>query len=210
VSESPLLELATATDQLKGSARGSVLLELANLSRLRAAGAWAVVLNCCSGAEATENSQGLARSLVREAGFPAVIGMQEPIDRRDAHRFSAAFYASLVRHLGQALAASPVRIDWPEVLIEPRQQLCQAHVQLLSKAADSKPWSLPVLYVRPQSFELEVTTPPTPQAAAERAAAEAEIATLSALLAELTQTGAPAFVLDGIRQRIATLRAANP
>lgn len=208
--DSPFLELATASDQLKGSARGSVLLEIANLARLRAAGAWGVLLNCCSGAEATENSQGLARGLVAEAGFSAVIGMQEPIDRRDAHRFCAAFYASLLRHLGRGLAAPPVRIDWPEVLIEPRQRLCQAHVQLLSKAGDSKPWSLPVLYVRPQIFELEVTQASPPGATAERAAAEAEIATLTVLLAELTQAGTPAAVLDGIRKRIADLRAANP
>lgn len=212
VGDAPHLELATQSDQIKGGAQGSVLLELSDLGQLKTAapGVWAAVLNCCLGAAAAENSQPLARSLVAERGFPAVIGMQEPISRRDAHRFTESFYPSLLRRLGKALGTVRPRLDWPEVLVEPRQKLVKAHVKLLAKASDTKPWALPVLYVGHDDFELQIVAPPdpaVPTARAELTAAQAELSTLSALLVELTNAGALPAVLMGIQQRMTALLA---
>ncbi len=204
----PQLELATREDQLHGNQRGSVLLEPNDFDQFleRAPGIWLATLNCCLGATPTDKSHGLARELVR-SGFPAVIGMREAIDRKDAHDFCAAFYAVLCSRLRQTLAGpQPARIDWPRLLVEPRRKLCRAHVPALSQADRTKVWTLPVLYVGAAEFELQVAAPAVGPSPALITEAQAELATLTSLRAELAATGAPLSVLAGIDQRIAQLR----
>lgn len=229
----PQLELATRVDQEVGRAQGSVVLEPDDLARLleRAPGIWLAVLNCCLGATPTAESPGLAREMVHD-GFPAAVGMQEPIDRPDAHGFSKAFYTGLRRALVAALAApQPVPIDWPKLMIEPRLSLCRAHVGVVSKAEGTKVWTLPVLYVGRNSFELQVVPPPAPPAPvvavavppppavgpapvlpaavptpAEITGVQAELATLTSMRAELAAGAAPPAVLDKIDERLAQLR----
>ncbi|HEX4952431.1 MAG TPA: CHAT domain-containing protein [Thermoanaerobaculia bacterium] len=153
---SPILELATRSDQELAKPRGSVALEEADFSELRQAcpEVWLVVLNCCLGAAAGGQSQPLARLLVRQ-GYPAVVGMQEPIDRRDAHCFAAVFYEGLARYLRKAIKSPPpVPIDWPLLMVEPRKRLCRQHRPTLSQAHLTKPWTLPVLYVSREPFQL--------------------------------------------------------
>jgi len=149
--------------------------------------------------------------------------MQEPIDRVDAHRFTKAFYESLCRLLAEALPApQPVEVDWPRVMIAPRQHLCRARVQVLSKAAETKVWTLPVLYVArsPMSLQvlpapaapppapLEAAAPPpaAPATTAEIAELQAELATLVGVRADLAAAPAPPAVLQKVDDRIAELR----
>jgi hypothetical protein len=211
----PRLELATRLDQENGRANGTVLLEPDDLAGIlqKAPGVWLALLNCCLGAAPTNTSPGLARELVRD-GFPAVVGMQEPIDRSDAHRFCRAFYDALRETLGAALKApQPVQIDWPKLMIGPRLDLVRTHVPATSQANGTKTWTLPVLYVGRHPFELKVIAPPapapvavpgpTPDAITE---AQAEIATLTALRDELAAAAVPAAKLAKIDDRIAQLR----
>jgi hypothetical protein len=220
----PRLELATALDQEMGRVNGSAVLEPDALGGLleRAPGIWLAVLNCCLGAAPTRESPGLARVMVLD-GFPAAVGMQEPIDRVDAHRFTGAFYEALCQLLAEALAApQPVEIDWPKAMIAPRQHLCRARVGVLSKAGQTKAWTLPVLYVGRSPMSLQVLAPaaaaqpappgqpaPVPPAAptpSEVTELQAELATLVGMRAELAAASAPPVVLQKVDARIAELR----
>lgn len=202
----PRLELATRSDQELGEGRGSVVLELPDFRRMlqRWADVWLVVLNCCLGAAPGEQLQPLARQMVLE-GYPAAVGMSEPIDRRDAHLFAEAFHASLLRYLTKAVKKPPpVPLDWPALLVEPRQKLARQHQPALSAAGLTKPWTLPVLYVTRQPFELtKVLAPPDPVRAAE---IQSELDLLETARADLVTRPGLEAVLAQVDQRIETLR----
>lgn len=209
----PRLELATRVDQENGSASGTVLLEPDDIAEIlqKVPGVWLALLNCCLGAAPTPKSPGMARELVRD-GFPAVVGMQEPIDRSDAHKFCSAFYDALRETLKAALAApQPVEMDWPKLMIQPRRHLARSHVGADSQAKKTKTWTLPVLYVSRHPFALRILAPPALAAApglTTNAIAEvqAEISTLTALRDELAAAAVPASTLAKIDERIAQLR----
>lgn len=160
----PHLQLATRADWTGENPRGSIALgkdELAPFGKPQR-NIWLVTLNCCQGA-AAQDTYSLARSLV-EQGFPAVVGMREVIATEDAHLFCKAFYASalsIVRAVGQpGKAGEPSIVEWANALYQPRIQLCDRYnsaVPLMQAAASLKEWTLPVMYVRPELFELRIS-----------------------------------------------------
>jgi CHAT domain len=168
----PKLQLATRADFDGRAPVGSVEIEPRDLiwaSGLRDA-LWLVMLNCCQGAEtigpataapaaAAPNAAGpppgihpFARSLVEQGSFPAVVGMRERIAVNAANTFTQSFYLSVFEELTAAmeLNGTSTSIEWVRMLSKPRSDL---------RPVDSKHWTFPVLYVRPEEFQLEQTIP---------------------------------------------------
>jgi len=174
------LQLASRADWDGGDPRGSIIIvpnELYQFSSANVNGnTWLVILNCCLGGAAVanaatvEDAYSLARLLVTN-GFPAAIGMREPIASEDAHTFSQAFYPSVVSILqevelqGKASSIDFTPVEWARALYQPRAQLRDQHAENqppLVAAAACKEWTLPVIYVRPEPFMLRVrSTNPT-------------------------------------------------
>jgi hypothetical protein len=110
-----------------------------------------------------QDAYSLARLLVTN-GFPAAVGMREPIASDDAHVFCQTFYPSVLSILQeveqQAKAETDfTEVEWARTLYQPRTQLCDQHradQTPLTAAAASKEWTLPVIYVRPELFMLRV------------------------------------------------------
>lgn len=118
---------------------------------------WLVVLNCCLGAAppggvvATTGAatHSLARNLVRIGGYPAVVGMREPIDSSDATSFSSCIYRELFAALAQQPVEQAVAPDWSGLLVAARRRLAEHRgVAFAAAAARRKQWTFPVLYVR--------------------------------------------------------------
>lgn len=164
---SPHLQIATKADWGRGDVRQSSLtLEPSEINQLSPPTdrPWLVVLNSClgaaPGATAAAGSQPLALSLIKEGGYPAVIGMREPVDAADATTFSSCLYPELFTTLAAVPADREVTPDWSRLLITARRKLSEAPGVPLSQAAEQRPqWTLPVLYVRyrPGSADFSVT-----------------------------------------------------
>ncbi|MEK6374290.1 MAG: CHAT domain-containing protein [Acidobacteriota bacterium] len=147
---------------------GSLILTLDELSNFPAlVNAWLVTLNCCEGGKAANDLHSMAHRLVA-GGVPAAIGMIEPINAGDAHEFAGVFYPALLASLRMALAQAQatgnrVEFEWAPALHLPRTALRDRHG---GDAVADRAWTLPVLYVRPEPFELRyldqavVATPP--------------------------------------------------
>ena len=127
------------------------------------------MLNCCEGAGAgpEPDSQSLALSLALEGIAPAVVGMREPVVSDTANLLTKALYTKLLTDLAARIDAagqSPQPVDWPHLVVAARDRLARTrHGLLLSQAAAStKEWTLPVIYVRPDEFNLQVLSPPPP------------------------------------------------
>jgi hypothetical protein len=155
------LELATNSDYTGGAGAGSVRITAQNLADLAQSltNPWLMTLNCCSGAEATADLQSMAHTVV-SSGFPAAVGMLEPVDAADAHEFTRAFYAKLFSRLGEVHEALKGKarepFEWVDTMHEARTAICQLHAE---DATNSREWALPVLYVRgmdPLSFDRAV------------------------------------------------------
>lgn len=208
VEPEPTLEFATRRDQALASDRGSETLnaeELADVVDIDHS-LWLVNLNCCLGAAATDSSQPLAREIVRE-GVPAVTAMQEPIDRRDAHLFSRSFYQSFLGQIKAALdQPAPHRLSVPEALREPRKDLHDSHKAQHGPPANCKEWSLPVVYVHYEPFELDGRTAPglDPQRILQ---IRSELAQLGKAREEMSRLDLPPEVIAGIDQKIGALEA---
>lgn len=147
------LEVATALDWAAGSDVASLVLPVEQLIALPAMRqTWLVVLNCCEGGAASTQLHSMAHTLVAR-GAPAAIGMLEPIAAADAHRFCAGFYPAIFREIGEALAqsnsAQPAPIEWS-------MSLRAARIQIYSGADPKRErtWALPVLYARPELFQI--------------------------------------------------------
>lgn len=154
----PHLELALRFDQLARKERGQLRVEARELGDILAAhpATWLVVLNCCLGAAAGE-SISFARELMSDPDLdlPAVVAMREAIDRRDAHLFCERFYDTMTDELAAAIAdAKPRDLLWAQTLPPVRQALCKARCQSLASADRCAEWTLPVLYVRREPFQL--------------------------------------------------------
>lgn len=151
------LELATILDWDQGNPNGSLQLDIDQLANLPALkDIWLVTLNCCRSGQSDGEQFSMANTLVN-AGAPAVVGMIEPIDAADAHTFCGRFYSALFSKLHQvqdefAQAKSDLAaIEWAEALRTARKALAEKGQR---KPAQHREWSLPVLYVRPESFQL--------------------------------------------------------
>ena len=167
------LELATLLDADAGRAAGSVVLRVQDLLGMPGMReVWLVTLNCCEGGKAADDLHSLAHQMVA-AGVPASIGMLEPVDATDAHEFSACFYPAVFETVRAAFAGTApgcvVTIDWSEALHPPRTALRDQHQ---GDPANHREWSLPVLYVRPESFRVICAFPaPAPAPVAPMATA---------------------------------------
>jgi len=133
---------------------------------------WLVVLNCCEGAgvDAKPNSQSLALSLALQGVAPAVVSMREPVVSDTANLLTKALYSKLIADIAARIDATgqaPQPLDWPNLVVAARDTLARlGGVVLLSQGADStKEWTLPVVYVRPEPFNLQVAAAPQAPAA---------------------------------------------
>jgi hypothetical protein len=147
----PMLLLGTPSDHVAGKSK--VWMEANDLRNL-APNAWLAVLNCCEGASSAEGVRAIAHMLV-SAGYPAVVGMREPIASTDATLFTRAFYAVLLDNLAEKLrAVQEDELELAALLNEPRQALRDQFVdddlEPHRAAAERKQWTYPVLYVRPE------------------------------------------------------------
>jgi hypothetical protein len=84
------------------------------------------------------------------------VAMREAIDRRDAHTFTAEFYREAATLIGGKLKsdAAVADVQWLEALPAVRQAMCKARCEVLSKAADCREWTVPVMYVRREAFQI--------------------------------------------------------
>lgn len=163
-----VLHLASPGDHAARHPTGRVTLGREDFEALagRGSGAWLVTLNACDSGR-TAGTHALTERIA-EAGFPAVIGMREPVRFGDAHVFTGALYRDLLRQLEERAAeaaaedapVSPFReLDFASLLLEPRRALAERHsdgLPFLEAAAHRKEWSLPVLFVRPEPLRLAV------------------------------------------------------
>ncbi len=203
----PFLELATRGDQMGQKDRGSVSINERALQEVREVdpSLWLVTLNCCLGAALPASGQSLARQVAKS--IPAVVAMQEPIDRRDAHLFCRSFYKSLLTELHRALGHEPYEPDLHGLLAAPRAQLFKSNRSNGQTEADSKQWTLPVLYLHPEPlrFDLKAAAGLGPARVAEL---QSEIATLVQSRTDLQRLSEfPPGVIDQLNQRIDTLKA---
>jgi len=121
---------------------------------------WLLTLNCCDGAAVGKNVASIAWSLVKGNGFPAVIGMREPVASADANLFTEAGYLAILAEINRCVGPSPdpPDIEWASILYQPRRKLAETHADghptTAAAAAETRQWTLPVIYVRPQIFRL--------------------------------------------------------
>lgn len=145
---SPLLKLATRRDHELGHGSSVVLepLQLREVGRFP----WIVTINACEGGSDSEGARSLAYLLIR-AGYPAVVGMRDPVSSVNAAVFCQAFYGSLLESLDEDLmTGEEVEVQLAAALVLPRRELRDryAHATPTEAAALHRDWTLPVLYTR--------------------------------------------------------------
>jgi hypothetical protein len=159
------LELATQSDWRTGATVSSLFLEPNQVAALgdRLERPWLAMLNCCEGAAAEGEIHSLASDLVYAGGFPAVVGMREPIKSDDAHQFSDRFYPALFDALQDTIQGASGVLDWSQLLVEPRRALVQRRGGVFTAvAAERREWTLPVLYMRSDQFHITAAAPADP------------------------------------------------
>jgi hypothetical protein len=123
---------------------------------------WLVVLNCCDSANAIRcgDTRNLAASLVRK-GFPAVIGMREPVDTNYARVLTEELYSSLVPRLNALPNGQISALEWAELLVDGRKRLRNdaAPGSGPNAASSSKHWTIPALYMRTLAFRMRKAQP---------------------------------------------------
>lgn len=181
----PHLQLASRADYQVGKLHGSVTLDASQITQIPniTQYAWLITLNCCQGAAATADVSSLARQLVVD-GISAVLGMRETVTSNDANLLCESLYSAILPEIQNLVTAGNtprVTIEWATMLRESRRQLAQQHgpgQPLASAAAGAKEWTLPVIYVRPEVFELEVVQPVQPLTQLERLERQATLGVL--------------------------------
>jgi hypothetical protein len=153
------LEFATASDYKDADLKqGSVTISVDQLVDLGVEldNPWLMTLNCCEGAQASDDLTSIAYQVVSTA-FPAAVAMLEPVDASDAYEFTRALYGSLFAELakinGALKASASVEFEWAQVTHDARVAINDLHH---GDAANRKEWALPALYVRgvdPMRFE---------------------------------------------------------
>lgn len=178
------LQLASRADYLAGKPHGSVAIEASQISQIPYIDqyVWLVTLNCCQGAAPAADMSSMARQLVAD-GISAVLGMRETITTNDANLLCEALYKAILVEIQNFVNSNTRRtaIEWVTMLFEPRRQLVQQHSPgqpLANAAACVKEWALPVVYVRPEIFELEVVQQVPPLTQLERLKLQATLGVL--------------------------------
>lgn len=159
--QGPHLELATSVDWLQNTTEHSLFLQADEIAEFsdRIDRAWLAVLNCCEGAASHDQIHSLASDLIALRGFPAVVGMREPILSDDASSFSRSFYPALFAAVKRASEGGEEALDWSALLVDPRRGLVARRGGVFTaSAAQRREWTLPVLYLGQDDFVL--TTPP--------------------------------------------------
>jgi CHAT domain len=150
------LQLST---RLSVNGAGSPLtMEAADIQSARTSDLWLVALNCCGSARSDHGVGSFAFTLA-DQGVPAVIGMRQEVNVRDANVFTASFYKTLMLELWRPVKqpGQSVEIDWPAMLYEPRMSIAEANAgaEGLRAAAEScRTWALPALYLASRSHRL--------------------------------------------------------
>jgi hypothetical protein len=120
---------------------------------------WLLTLNCCESAKQAREARCLASALVT-AGFPAVVGMREPVKSDDANTFCGLFYREVLKMVASAPVGSDkqaIRIEWASALWQARATLCDhcnPGAMSTTAATNCKEWTIPVLYARSEPFLL--------------------------------------------------------
>ncbi|WP_256840295.1 CHAT domain-containing protein [Ornithinimicrobium faecis] len=172
---SPHLQVAVRSDWLTGTA-SSLLVEAQDLRAFNPpvdSLPWLVVLNSCETAAAggDESARSVALDLITTGGVPAVVGMREPIRSADAVLFTRAFYDQLLPEVAHLLdpAAEAAPIEWARLVMGARAQIAEQYEPLEAQRGTRKEWTLPVVYTRSASFQVQTSvTPVTEQPAAEQ------------------------------------------
>ena len=147
------LEIADDADYIHGSKRGSIHMYPNDILQpvIRSkCDTWLVMLNCCDSASSTNDTRSLAHNLVSET-IPVIVGMREPIDRRDASELTQSFYSSLVDEVTstQKSATPTVELEWSNIFGLPRSNIRERSSggnTTTAAAAEYKEWTLPALY----------------------------------------------------------------
>jgi hypothetical protein len=153
ISAGQCLEVATASDFLGHTGKGSVRVQVSQIEDMLRVldDPWLLTLNACSGAAASGTLGSIAHQAVK-AGFPTAVAMVEPIDAADAHVFTRVFYGAALtdlKTLHSQLQSQPignsVPFEFVRALHAAREAICQRH---LGNAANARQWTLPALFVR--------------------------------------------------------------
>jgi hypothetical protein len=151
--------------------------------------------------------------------------MCEPVVSDTANLLTRALYYRLLREVAERAGQSrePQSLDWARLVVAARDKLARSHKDLAKTeaAASTKEWTLPVLYLRPDTFELVVApAPPEPELTIDARgpqrdrvvedvagrAVRLEIGALRSLLDSLPPDQAPALHAEAL-DRIAQLAA---
>jgi hypothetical protein len=146
--EVPLLRVSTVADVEAGE-EGSITLSARDLRQDGDPNesVWAIALNACDSANSSGDAKNLADRLVRW-GFPAVIGMREPVKTAEARDMSQHFYSAAFETLAQLPVGARHEVEWARFL-----QRVRLHIAGGSAAArNSRRWLLPLLYARSEPF----------------------------------------------------------
>ncbi len=147
-----MLQIATRGDHARGQGSSIVLEPL----QLRGVGhaAWLVTLNCCEGGSDAEGARSLAALLI-SAGYPATVGMREPVASAHAAVFARGFYTLAAAAARRAAAAGQeAELELAAALVDPRRALRDLHRDDATAAEHHREWTLPVLYVRPDPLRI--------------------------------------------------------
>ena len=167
VAGGPHIQLAVKSDWETVNPSGGLTAEASQFKEFKREGdeLWLIVLNCCEGAAPGPNADGqsLALGLIREGHVPAVVAMREPVVNTVAESVTSGLYSKLLADLVERLKApgAPKPLDWARMIVAARDKLARSHDgMLLSQAAAStKEWTLPVVYVSPDEFHVQVAAP---------------------------------------------------
>lgn len=155
------------------------------------AGTWLVVLNACQSGTNTPDAFSFAADLVHE-GVPAAIGHRRTISPDVAEAFTRRLYPALLAMISARIrAGGRQEIEWAEVIAPSRSGLTAA----FPPPDEKEEWSLPILYVGTEPFEISVA--PTHDVSAANATAATE-GTIRDAVAIASAVGVPMEALDRI------------
>jgi hypothetical protein len=147
--------LGTAIDHMRGNGPGSVALTEQQLQPLIQRGLWLASLSVCESAAPSDASRGLAYDLVA-LGLPVALGMRRAVDADVARACCAGFYTAALRLIGEVATRNPGThdVEWPAALRPARQRIVEREPGADPAASDA--WTIPILYTRPEGFQVVV------------------------------------------------------
>jgi hypothetical protein len=168
--DQPFVAVNTVADADAGE-QGSILL---GAKEIRQEGdpednIWVISLNSCETAVLRKQARNLASQLVR-FGFPAVIGMREPVKASEARLVTRHFYEASFEALNAVPIGDQRSVEWGAFLQRVRLHLAGNTIN----AQTSKRWLLPVLYARTDPFIIKRGKVDLPEAEMVRLKAELE------------------------------------